>query len=162
MCTNHCLECLNPGSYCRQCIYPMSLDTLTHRCLSCCKTNLTTNDCCQCSSSWDGFCLHPLVTPSTHVTQWWKFSIHELDSSRQMILIIVLIVLLLSIIICLITLVLRKILRSRLRSRQEHNNIEYVMLQNVDDIDEEETKSISRNGRTPTETTISMNHVAKT
>lgn len=54
MCTNDCLECLNPGSYCLQCMYPMSLDTLTHRCLSCCTSNITTNDCCQCPSTWDG------------------------------------------------------------------------------------------------------------
>jgi hypothetical protein len=54
MCMDHCLECLNPGSYCRQCVYPMALDTVTHRCLSCCTTNLTTTDCCQCPSSWDG------------------------------------------------------------------------------------------------------------
>jgi len=83
-----------------------------------------------------------------------------------MIIIIVFIVFLISIIICLIIFVLRQLFRSRSISRQEHNNIEYVMLQNFDDHDEEETKSISINGHTkpitPIETTISMNHIEET
>ena len=54
MCTNDCHECLSPGSYCRQCVYPMALETIAHRCLPCCATNLTTDDCCQCPLSWDG------------------------------------------------------------------------------------------------------------
>ena len=54
LCTDNCLECLSPGSYCRQCSYPLSLDTSTHRCLSCCTTNITTDDCCQCPLIWDG------------------------------------------------------------------------------------------------------------
>ena len=54
ICTDNCLECLYPGSYCRQCVFPMSLDTVTHRCLNCCPSNKTTNDCCQCPLSWDG------------------------------------------------------------------------------------------------------------
>ena len=54
LCTDNCLECLHPGSYCRQCSYPLSLDTSTHRCLTCCTTNITTDDCCQCPLIWDG------------------------------------------------------------------------------------------------------------
>lgn len=54
LCTDNCLECLPPGSYCRQCSYPLSLDTSTHRCLTCCTTNITTDDCCQCPLIWDG------------------------------------------------------------------------------------------------------------
>ena len=95
ICTNDCLECLNPSSYCRQCKYPMSLDTITYRCLPCCTTNITTNDCCQCTLSWDGknysriflskkifrlidFCLHLLVTPLTKPsTNWFIYSIEK-------------------------------------------------------------------------------------
>lgn len=54
LCEDNCLECLYPGSYCRQCLYPMSLDTSKHRCFTCCTTNITTDDCCQCPSIWDG------------------------------------------------------------------------------------------------------------
>ncbi len=84
-----------------------------------------------------------------------------------MIIIIVFIVFLISIIICLIIFVLRQLFRSRSISRQEHNNVEYVMLQNFDDHDEEEeTKSNSINGHikpiSPIETTISMNHIEET
>ncbi|CAF4582197.1 unnamed protein product, partial [Rotaria sp. Silwood1] len=53
LCTDNCLERLHSGSYCRQCSYPMSLDISTHKCLSCCTSNVTTDDCCQCSSIWD-------------------------------------------------------------------------------------------------------------
>jgi len=165
MCTNNCLECLNPGSYCRQCVYPMSLDTLTHRCLPCCTTNITTNDCCQCPSSWDGFCLHPLVTPSNQVNNWFKFPIdkirnkfNELDSSRQTMIIIALILFLISIIICLITISLRQLIGSRLTSRQKHDNVEYFMLQNIDDNDDDESKLISTNGHTKKNSIESNNY----
>jgi hypothetical protein len=168
----------------------MALDTLTHRCLSCCTTNLTTNDCCQCSSSWDGkfkfpieffnpktsfpgFCLHPLVTPSTPFPGWLKFPIdkirnkfYDFTSSRQTIFIIACILVLISIIICLITISLRQLFYSNLSSRQEHNNVEYVMLQNLDDNDDEEPRSISTNGHSKkllsNQTTISMNNVEET
>ena len=190
MCTNDCLECLNPGSYCRQCIYPMSLDTSTHRCLECCSTNLTTNDCCQCPLSWDGkrkfhihlthkflhkgFCLHPLATPVSPGTQWFKSSFNQirtkfsrLNSSRQMILILAIILVSLSLLICLITMSLRQIFTSRLSSRQEqHNNVEYVMLQNVDDNDDDEPRSIATNGHRKSnltsKTSISFDHVQET
>src|SRR5690349_11263161 len=93
----------------------MSLDTSTHQCLSCCTTNVTTDDCCQCPSIWDGeekdfflkkimflfkgFCLHPLVSASTHSSLWWwkspidnirnKFT--ELDRSHQTVVLVTLI-----------------------------------------------------------------------
>ncbi|CAF2682786.1 unnamed protein product [Rotaria sp. Silwood2] len=187
ICTNNCLECLHPGSYCRQCRYPMALDTLTHRCLFCCTTNITTNNCCQCPSSWDGkkafkilytsiekqfffnkgFCLHPLVTPSIHINNWLSSSIdvmrnkfNDLDDYYQKFIIIVLVIFFISIILCLIILSLRQIFNSRLTSRQEHANVEYVMLQNVDDHDDDEIKSIETNGHTkkipPSDTTISI------
>ncbi|UJR30781.1 hypothetical protein I4U23_018301 [Adineta vaga] len=179
LCTNNCLECLSPGSYCRQCIFPMSLDTLTHRCLNCCPTNITTNDCCQCPSSWDGFCLHPLVTPSTHGNSWWTFPMdtirtkfNQLNDSHQTIFIIALILLLIGIIVCLVTCALCQMFTSRLSSNKEHNNVEYVMLQNIDDNDndddddEEESKPIPGNGHTKyaqlTETSVSMDHIEKT
>ncbi|CAF1328959.1 unnamed protein product [Adineta steineri] len=179
LCTNNCLECLNPGSYCRQCIFPMSLDTITHRCLHCCTTNLTTNDCCQCPSSWDGFCLHPLVTPSTHIADWFENSIdnirhkfNELNKSPYTIPIIISIPFLISIIICLITYSLCQMCSSRSTTKQqEHNNVEYVMLQNIDDNDddeeeEEDKESILTNGHSKqvlsNETLIPMDHVEKT
>jgi len=114
-----------------------------------------------------------LVTPSTELINWFKFPLNkirnkfnELKSSRQTIIIIGIILFLISIIICLITISLRQIFNSRLSSRQERDNIEYVMLQNVDDNDEEDSRSISTNGHTKpnskNQTTISMNHVQDT
>ena len=179
MCTNNCLECLHPGSYCRQCIYPMSLDTFTHRCLPCCTTNQTTNDCCQCPSSWDGYCLHPLVNPSSQTSHWFDYSLgrlrtkfHDLNSSNQTIVIVALILILISIIICFLSISLRQVCQSK--SSSKHDNIEYVMLQNVDedhdddhDHEEHNSKYISANGHNTNnhhhlQTTISLNHVEET
>ncbi len=115
-----------------------------------------------------GFCLHPLVTPSTELTNWFNIPFNKirnrfskLNSSRQTIIIIAIILFLISIIICLITISLRRIFNSRLSLQPEHNNVEYVMLQNVDDEDEE-SRVISTNGHTKSQTTISMNHVQET
>ncbi|CAF0849788.1 unnamed protein product [Adineta ricciae] len=145
ICTDNCLECLYPGSYCRQCVFPMSLDTVTHRCLNCCPSNKTTNDCCQCPLSWDGFCLHPLVTPVTRGNTWWTYSIdtirtsfNQLNNSHQTIVIVALVLLLLGIIICLVTCALCQMFTSRLSSNKEHHNVEYVMLNNVDDVDNDD------------------------
>ncbi|CAF3407738.1 unnamed protein product [Rotaria socialis] len=172
-CTKNCLECLSPGSYCRRCSFPMALDTLTHQCLYCCTTNITTDNCCQCLSSWDGFCLHPLVTPSVHLNDWLISPIHiminkfnSLDDFYQTFIIIALIIFSISIIICLILLGLRQIITSRLTSRNEHENVEYVMLQNVDDQDDDDAKLVTTNGhtkRSPSkETSISFNHTEET
>lgn len=91
---------------------------------------------------------------------------HELNDSTQIIMVITIIVLLISITICLITLGLRQVFSSRLSSRQQHRNVEYVILQNVDDHDDEETRSIKKNGyaklNLPSETTISINHMEET
>lgn len=54
LCADNCLECYSPGTHCRQCTYPLSLNMITHHCSSCCTSNITTAKCCQCSSSWDG------------------------------------------------------------------------------------------------------------
>ncbi len=123
--------------------------------------------------SLKGFCLHPLVTPSTHVTNWFKLPMdkirnkfNELDDARQTVVIVVIIIFLIGITICLITLGLRQIFGSRLTSKVEHENVEYVVLQNIDDNDDEETRSMPRNGHTKqissTETFISMDRVERT
>ena len=157
LCTDNCLECLTPGSYCRQCLYPMSLDATTHRCLTCCPSNLTTDSCCQCPSSWDGkrlvvlyqsifvffkgLCLHPLVTPSTHSSNWWlKSPIEEirakftdLERSKQQLVLVVLITIMFLSITCLIIIFIRLFLPYRRQSRPQHNNTGYVPLENLDD-----------------------------
>lgn len=122
-----------------------------------------------------GFCLHPLVTPTIHETNWFKLPLdkirnkfNELNESHQTIVIVAIIIFLIGITICLIILGLRQVCGSHLTSKQEHRNVEYVMLQNVDDIDDdEETRSISTNGHTTkqissTETYIPMDHGEKT
>ena len=169
MCSTSCLECYHPGSYCRQCVYPLALDTFNHKCLPCCSSNVTTNNCCQCSPSWDGkclacvgfsflksssagFCLHPLATSVNDHLSWFKTSLHQLrhqfkslKSSRQILFICFLGFSLIGVIICLITLALRQMSSSHLSSIEDHNNVEYVMLENVDDDDQLET-SMSLNG----------------
>jgi hypothetical protein len=91
---------------------------------------------------------------------------NELDDSHQTIVIVAIIIFLIGITICLITLGLRQVFGSHLTSKQGHENVEYVMLQNIEDDDDEETRSISRNGHTKripsTETYISIDHVEKT
>jgi hypothetical protein len=91
---------------------------------------------------------------------------NELKDSRQTIVIIAIIMFLISIFICLITLAFRQLFGSRLSSRQARENIEYVMLQNVDDNDDDEPKSISTNGHKKqiqsTEITIPPNHIEET
>ena len=72
----------------------------------------------------------------------------QLEDFRQTILIVAFALFVTSIITCLIGLGLRQVFTSRLTLRQEHENIEYVMLPNVDNHDEEETKDISTNGYT--------------
>ncbi|CAF3370820.1 unnamed protein product [Rotaria sp. Silwood1] len=87
----------------------MSLDISTHKCLSCCTSNITTDDCCQCPLIWDGFCLHPLVTPPTSSSWWYKSPIDQirdkfskLDGSHQTIVLIILILILILWSICFI------------------------------------------------------------
>ncbi|CAF1326941.1 unnamed protein product [Adineta steineri] len=155
LCTDNCLECLYPGSYCRQCSYPMSLNESTHQCLSCCTTNVTTNDCCQCPSIWTGLCLHPLSLSSIHSSVWWlqspiqkvrdRFS--ELDHRRQTA---VMIFLLLTILICGVYLIVTTIYKFKskfthfLPSRsQPDDNREYVLLNNLDDYDAEDDDEIN-------------------
>lgn len=90
--------------------------------------------------------------------------LRQLDYSHQMIGVIVLILIILSIVICLIGFILRQICTSRSISREEHNNVEYVMLQNIDDDDnnDDEIKTISTNGHTHSQTILSSNHLEKT
>ena len=102
-------------------------------------------------------------SPFNHIRR----EFHRLNSSRQMMIILVIILFIFSLLICLITISFRQIFTSRLSSRQEqHNNVEYVMLQNVDDIDDDEPRSIATNGHrksSPTsKTTISIDHVQET
>lgn len=54
---------------------------------------------------------------------------------------------LIGLIICLITLALRQISSSHLSSTENHNNVEYVMLENVDDDDQHETSMILNGSR---------------
>ncbi|CAF0847835.1 unnamed protein product [Rotaria sp. Silwood1] len=143
LCTDNCLECLHPGSYCRQCSYPMSLDISTHKCLSCCTSNITTDDCCQCPLIWDGFCLHPLVTPPTSSSWWYKSPIDQirdkfskLDGSHQTIVLIILILILILWSICFIMFFIRQfniLCFSSKSTINQHVNVEYVVLENLDD-----------------------------
>ncbi|CAF5009972.1 unnamed protein product, partial [Rotaria sp. Silwood1] len=143
LCTDNCLECLHPGSYCRQCSYPMSLDISTHKCLSCCTSNITTDDCCQCPLIWDGFCLHPLVTPPTSSSWWYKSPIDQirdkfskLDGSHQTIVLIILILILILWSICFIMFIIRQfniLCFSSKSTINQHVNVEYVVLENLDD-----------------------------
>lgn len=120
-----------------------------------------------------GFCLHPLVTPSSHINNWFISPIdvvvnkfNTLDNSYQTIIIIVLIIFSITIIICLLGLGLRQIFSSRLTSKNDHNNVEYVMLENVDDHDDDDTKLIRTNGHTKksshNQTIISFNPTEET
>ncbi|CAF3855729.1 unnamed protein product [Adineta steineri] len=156
LCTDNCLECLYPGSYCRQCSYPMSLDESTHQCVSCCTTNVTTNDCCQCPSIWTGLCLHPLVSPSVHSSIWWlkspvqkvqdRFS--KLDRLRQTAVIIFL---LLTMLVCGAYLIITTIYKFKSKfthlitpRSQSDNDGKYFVLKNLDDNNDEvgdETKT---------------------
>ena len=111
------------------------------------------------------------MTPTTNGFNWFKYPIdkirlrfNDLKDSRQTIVIIAIVLFFISILLCLITISIRQMFGSRLSSRQEHENIEYVMLQNVDDNDDEETKSISTNGHKQhiTETIIPMNNNQET
>ncbi|CAF0988171.1 unnamed protein product [Rotaria sordida] len=143
LCTDNCLECLYPGSYCRQCSYPMSLNVSTHQCLSCCTSNITTDDCCQCPSIWDGFCLHPLVTSSTFSTWWYKAPIDkirdkfsQLDGFHQTIIMFSLFFILILLSICFIIIIIQQFncfcFKSKLTTNQ-HDDVEYVLLEGFDD-----------------------------
>ncbi|CAF0749460.1 unnamed protein product, partial [Didymodactylos carnosus] len=145
LCSENCLQCLHPGTYCRDCVYPMALDMLTHRCLSCCLTNKTDENCCQCSQSHDGFCLHPLVKPETSKdsTSWLakiQNKFRTLDRKRQTILLICLCISTFISASCVISLVCyAQVNRSRLkRLRQLSSNVQYKILNSNDDIDEGE------------------------
>ena len=109
-----------------------------------------------------GFCLHPLIIPSYRLTNWFQYpwknirtKFNQLDASRQTAVILASIFILISIILCLIIISLRQIFTSRSSLRGAHENIEYVMLQNVDendgggeDNDAQESKFVSTNGHT--------------
>jgi hypothetical protein len=161
----------------------MSLDTSKHRCLSCCTTNITTDDCCQCPSIWDGnyiiffsinelifsfqgFCLHPLVSASTYSSNWWlikspidnirnKFS--ELNHSRQTVVLVILFVVLVtsSIIVISIGICYFTSFRFPSISISRHNNSEYIMLEDFDN-DEVSNENISN------QTTIPLRQVEQT
>ncbi|UJR15817.1 hypothetical protein I4U23_002746 [Adineta vaga] len=143
LCTNNCLECLSPGSYCRQCSYPMSLSPTTKECLSCCTSAESSKDCCQCPAIWNGFCLHPLVSPSSYSSNWWlpspistiqtKFT--ELDRSYQKAILILLISLLFFSGIFLIVTSIRHLRSSSVTRKTEglFKNIEYVPLEDLAD-----------------------------
>ncbi|CAF2914819.1 unnamed protein product [Rotaria sp. Silwood2] len=144
LCTDNCLECFNPGSYCRQCSYPMSLNIATHKCLSCCTSNVTTDDCCQCPSIWDGFCLHPLVSPLKSSSWWYKYPIDQirdkfsqLDSSHQTIVLITLFLIIILLSISFIVFILRQFnffhSYSKPTTNHQNINVEYVVLENLDD-----------------------------
>ncbi|CAM4806457.1 unnamed protein product [Rotaria magnacalcarata] len=147
MCTSNCLDCLYPGSYCRQCSYPLSLDMSTHQCVSCCTANLSNSNCCQCPSIWDGFCVHPLALPST--SKGWlnspideirlKFS--ELDHSRQTVIMVLLMILMIIISITIILLVLRQLkfpYNCWKSTNNQHNGADYILIQ---DLDEDQTSN---------------------
>ncbi|CAF5095432.1 unnamed protein product [Rotaria sp. Silwood1] len=121
----------------------MSLDISTHKCLSCCTSNITTDDCCQCPLIWDGFCLHPLVSPPTSSSWWYKSPIDQirdkfskLDGSHQTIVLIILILILILWSICFIMFIIRQfniLCFSSKSTINQHVNVEYVVLENLDD-----------------------------
>ena len=109
-----------------------------------------------------GFCLHPLVSSSHYSSNWWLKSpfdgirnkFKDLDHSHQKFVLIILILILLIMSICLITISIRQFSSNRFSSRtkSQHNNVEYIMLQNLDD-DEINNEHLSN------ETTIPIKHV---
>ncbi|CAF0857724.1 unnamed protein product [Didymodactylos carnosus] len=147
LCSENCLQCLYPGTYCRDCVYPMALNMFTHRCLSCCLTNITDENCCQCPQSYDGLCLHPLVKPEissdilsvlTKIQNKFK----TLDHTFQTIIFICLLIFIFVFSICSICLLYR-LFSKRLPSKHIANhssNIQYKMLNNNDDIDEDDNE----------------------
>lgn len=113
------------------------------------------------------------------MTDWLEYPLqkirtkfHQLDSSRQTIVILISIFILISIILCLFIISFRQLFASRLSSQRSHGNVEYVMLQNVDENDaggdeeeqEHESKFLpSTNGHfSNNHTKISMTHVQET
>lgn len=115
------------------------------------------------------------------MTDWLEYPLqkirtkfHQLDSSRQTIVILASIFILISIILCLFIISFRQLFASRLSSQRSHANVEYVMLQNVDENDggggggeeeqDHESKFLgSTNGLfSNNHTKISMSHVQET
>ena len=170
MCTHNCLECFYPGSYCRQCAYPMSLTTINYECLPCCTSNETTEECCQCPDIWNGtstcslsirykcsllgYCIHPLAFQPTRSSPWWLISpiekirtkFEDLDSSRQKIVLIVLIVTLFSSGLCLLGLSICNLKDFRKRNQRAYDNVEYVPLDSImnGNSDDEDTSLTQR------------------
>jgi len=116
--------------------------------------------------SFQGFCLHPLVSASTYSLNWWlikspidnirnKFS--ELDHSRQTVVLVILILVLVISSITLISIGICYFTSFRFPSISfsRHNNSEYVMLENFDN-DEISNENISN------ETTIPLRQVEQT
>ena len=165
LCTNECLERHHPGSYCRQCSYPMSLNSFTHQCLPCCTSNVTTDDCCQCPLIWDGknlvldrfssslmpvgslgTCIHPLATASIPSSSWWfrspltqireKFA--DLNRTSQTVILVSLIVFLCFLFVSLILLTLY-VFKNKIfqsESKTKHTDVEYFVLKPLDQPDE--------------------------
>ena len=165
LCTNECLECHHPGSYCRQCAYPMSLNSFTRQCLPCCTSNVTTDDCCQCPLIWDGknasldrlfsslisigclgTCIHPLATASIPSSSWWFISpltqirekFADLNRTSQTIILISLIVLLCFLFVCLILLMIYVFKNDIFQSESKatHADVEYCVLKPLNQPDE--------------------------
>ena len=63
---------------------------------------------------------------------------HRLNGPRRILATVAMSIILISMIICLLTLCIRAMLHSRSRARSNHDNVEYVILQNVDDADEDQ------------------------
>ncbi|CAF0981869.1 unnamed protein product [Adineta ricciae] len=153
MCTHNCLECFDPGSYCRQCAYPMSLTT-TNECSPCCTSNETTEECCQCPDIWNGYCIHPLALQPTRSSPWWLISpfekirtkFEDFDSSRQKIILIVLIVILFSSGLCLVVLSICNLKDFRKRNQRSYDNVEYMPLDSImnGNSDDEDTNLTQR------------------
>ena len=76
-----------------------------------------------------------------------RYRFHGLSDARQTIVISLLILVTLGISACLISLGIRQLLGSRATSRQNHDNVEYVMLQNVDEEDENNNNNNQTNHR---------------
>ena len=63
---------------------------------------------------------------------------HNLNGTHRILAMVALSIVLLSMAVCLLTLCIRPMLRSRSSARRNHDNVEYVILQNVDDADDDQ------------------------
>jgi hypothetical protein len=87
-----------------------------------------------------GFCLHPLVSSSSHSSIWWLKSPMEgirdkftkLDHSHQTLVMVLLILMIILSCICSIGMVIRLFINRRDNSTP-HNGVEYIMLGNLDE-----------------------------